>query len=109
MAIPPYETLPAHCFWPDDVESLDPVVRPKFKIGPRDKVATVRGDFSEHNSRRLESAGFHHLITEDAPPLLKQSEAARLGYGVATARIGEVSTTGQFLDRLPRAYGRLSP
>jgi GSCFA family len=114
MATHPYKTLPAHCFWRDAAagrppEAVDPVVRAKFKIDPRDKVATAGSDFAQHIARRLESSGYHHLVTETAPPHAAEAEAARLGYGVYTARYGDIHTSRQFLQLLLRAYGALVP
>jgi hypothetical protein len=113
MAMHPYQTLPSHCFWPNTVagplENVDPVVRAKFKIAPHDKVATAGSCFARHIGQHLESSGFHHLITESAPPGVAPADAARLGYGVFTARYGDIYTSRQLLQLLLRAYGALVP
>ena len=114
MSTHPYEALPAHCFWRDAVaghplEDVDPVVRAKFKIARQDKVASAGSCFAQHIARRLESSGFHYLITESAPPLVAPADAARFGYGVFTARYGAVYTTRQWLQLLLRAYGAFVP
>jgi hypothetical protein len=114
MPTHPYENLPAHCFWRDAIagvpaDDVDPVVRAKFKIAPNDKIATAGSCFAQHIGPRLESSGFHHLITESAPPLVAPGDAAQLGFGVFTARYGAIYTSRQLLQLLLRAYGALVP
>ncbi len=105
MATHPYEMLPAHCFQGEAV-ALDPVARAKFKIGPRDKVATAGSDFAKHIARH---PGLQHLVTEAAPSHITPAEATRLGYGVYTARYGDIYTSRHLLQLLLRAYGSLVP
>ena len=84
-------------------------MRAKFKIAPQDKVATAGSCFAQHIGPRLESSGFHYLITESAPPLVAPGDAAQFGYGVFTARYGAIYTSRQLLQLLLRAYGALVP
>jgi hypothetical protein len=111
MSIDPYQALPAHCFWRGVVasEDVDPVVRAKFKIAPHDKVATAGSCFALHMGPRLESSGFHHLVTESAPAHVAAADAPRFGYGAFSARYGEIHTSRQWLQLLLRAYGALVP
>jgi len=110
MATHPYKTLPAHCFWTRVAAGdVDPVIRAKFRIGPHDKVATAGSCFAEHIARRLESSGFHHLVTETAPARIASPDVPQFGYGVYTARYGDIYTSRQLLQLLLRAYGALVP
>ncbi len=114
MARHPYTSLPAHCFWRDAVaapngEDVDPVVRAKFTITAKDKVATAGSCFAQHIARHLASSGFHYLVTETAHPLVAAADPARFGYGVFTARYGNVYSTLQLAQLLQRAYGVFTP
>ena len=69
----PYRNLPKYHFWRDSVASvkpadLDPVVNPKFRIAPTEKVATAGSCFAQHIARTLSRNGFHYYIAETAPP-----------------------------------------
>lgn len=110
MARHPYASLPPHCFWRDAVaapafQDVDPVVEAKFTISAADKVATAGSCFAQHIARHLANSGFHYLVTEAAHPLVKSADTGRFGYGVFTARYGNVYTTRQLLQLLQRAYG----
>ena len=115
MGAHPYVTLPAHCYWRESVvspkaEDVDPVVRAKFTITAQDKIATAGSCFAQHISRHLAKNGFHYLVTETAHPLVATTTGMqRFGYGVFTARYGNVYTTRQLAQLLLRAYGAFTP
>jgi len=114
MSTHPYQALPAHCFWRDAVAGappgdVDPVVRSKFMIASQDKVATAGSSFAQHIGPRLETSGLRHLITEGAPAHVAAADATRFGYGVFSARYGDIYTSRQFLQLMLRAYGALVP
>ncbi len=110
----PYKTLPEHCFWRQSVakppfDEVDPVVRPKFLISRRDRVATAGSCFAQHIARHLAASGFHYLVTETPHPLVSRCDVASYGYGVFTARYGNVYTPRQLIQLLRRAYGQFMP
>ena len=110
----PYKTLPKHCFWRQSIAEVplgevDPVVRAKFKIAKDDKIATAGSCFAQHIARHLKISGFNFLVTEDAHPLVPPDVAQRFGYGMFTARYGNVYTSRQFLQLIKRAYGLFQP
>lgn len=114
MTAHPYSALPPHCYWRDAVAGppyaeVDPVVRAKFSISAKDKVATAGSCFAQHIARHLARNGFHYLVTETAHPLVAAGDVARYGYGMFTARYGNVYTTRQLLQLLQRAYGEFVP
>jgi GSCFA family len=110
----PYRSLPEHCFWRQSVArpafgEVDPVVRPKFLISREDRVATAGSCFAQHIARHLAASGFHYLVTETPHPLVSSCDVASYGYGVFTARYGNVYTPRQLIQLLRRAYGQFTP
>lgn len=111
--IHPYEGLPAASFWRRAVAGVpagevDPVVAGKFRIAADDRVATAGSCFAQHISRYLGSAGFRQFVTETGHPITAL-HAADFGYGLFTARYGNLYTARQLLQLLERAFGCFSP
>lgn len=109
----PYRDLPDYRFWRRACElvplaDLDPVIHPRFGIGPEDRIATAGSCFAQHISRALRRHRFRFLITERAQGLT-QTEAERRQFGVYTARYGNLYTARQLLQLLERAYGQFKP
>ena len=109
----PYSDLPPARFWRRSVSSverhlLDPVVSAKFAIGRADKVATAGSCFAQHIARKLQASGFNYYIAE-APPAVPAEEARARGFGVFSARYGNIYTVRQLLQLFERAHGRFAP
>lgn len=106
----PYKNKPDHQFWHKTVAwegpgQLDPfVTKPKFVIRPRSRVATMGSCFAQHISRELLKQGFNFFDAEPAPDQLSFEEARQLGYGIFSARYGNVYTVRQALQMLDRAF-----
>jgi hypothetical protein len=110
----PYSRVPDYALWRRAFEGkrpadVDPVVAFPFRISRTEKVATAGSCFAQHLSRSLTDAGFSVLYTEPGHPLLDEAQRQRFGYGVYTARYGNVYTSRQLLQLLQRALGRFSP
>ncbi|BEV01874.1 GSCFA domain-containing protein [Novosphingobium olei] len=110
----PYLGRPDYQFWRkdpalDDKRLFDPVGTPSFQIGERDKIATAGSCFAQHVARFLANAGFDFLVTEKPHPVLSQGVAAKLNYGLFTARYGNIYSTRQLRQLLERAYGIFEP
>lgn len=102
----PYRDKPDHAFWRKAVSEIDPadvdpVVNPRFRIGPDDKVATAGSCFAQHIARALQNQGFEYLITEPGP--------VERNYGVYPARFGNIYTPRQMLQLVQRVYGLFEP
>lgn len=102
----PYRDIPAHQNWRKSVAEVsapevDPVVDFKFKISPTDKVATAGSCFAQHLARALVRSGLNYFAPEQGDPAL--------GYGLYSARYGNVYTTLQLSQLLDRAYERFTP
>ncbi len=108
------QNLPEHCFWRELIAAplpadVDPVVRAKFTISPSDKVATAGSCFAQHIARRLTREGFNYFVPEAAHPLFGPALAEQYGYGVFSARYGNIYTSRQLVQLLQRAYGMFTP
>jgi GSCFA family len=110
----PYKDLPDHALWRRAVANvaaaeLDPVVDVPFLIGAHDKVATSGSCFAQHIGRYLRDSGLNYYVTETANPIAKPEIALKMGYGVFTARYGNIYTSRQLLQLLRRAFGKFTP
>jgi GSCFA family len=106
----PYKNLQDYQFWRRGVSNIeahaiDPVVNPKFSIGRDEKVATAGSCFAQHISRQIKNIGFNYYVPESGDHL-DQSEQSRLGYGVFSARFGNIYTVRQLLQLFEEAFGR---
>ena len=113
MADHPYRSLPDSAYWRRAVAAkgaaVDPVVGDFPRIARTDKVATAGSCFAQHVARHLAASGFNYLVTEQAHPILDAQIARAAGYGLYTARYGNIYTTLQLTQLIDRAYGRFSP
>ncbi len=114
MSEHPYKKLPDYCFWSRsignvDPADVDPVVHAKFQIAKSDRIATGGSCFAQHLARHLARAGFNYFVTESLHPLIPEAMAKDYGYGVFSARYGNVYTARQLLQLLRRAYGDFVP
>ena len=114
MTVHPYRTLPASAFWRKAVAGMavrdvDPVGDVGFKIKPTDRVATAGSCFAQHIARYLREGGFRFLVTETAHPIVPAEDADAFGYGLFTARYGNIYTARQLLQMFQRAYGLFVP
>jgi hypothetical protein len=109
----PYADLPDHRFWRRAVErvsstELDPVVRTGFTIDRATRVATAGSCFAQHIARKLRSEGFNYVVA-DAVKGMSAQESHRRGFGVYSARYGNLYTVRQLLQLFDRAHGDLKP
>jgi hypothetical protein len=109
----PYASLQDTAFWrravaQKDVADVDPVVDVPFTLSRTDRVATAGSCFAVRLSQHLSRSGFTFFVTEEAHPLLGDS-AAEFGYGVFSARYGNVYTSRQLVQLFDRAYGTFQP
>lgn len=108
----PYKGLPDYQFWRRAVSAvephrLDPVVAPRFRIDRSDRVVTAGSCFAQHISRQLARIGFRYHVTEDGEGLTPAERQDR-GFGIFSARFGNVYTVRQLLQLLREAFGRRS-
>jgi hypothetical protein len=110
----PYSGIPGYRRWRAGVADplpadFDPVVSFPFKISAGERIATAGSCFAQHVARHLRLRGFNFLDAEPAHPLLPADTARDFGYGLFSARFGNIYTSRQLLQLLRRAYGRFTP
>ena len=110
----PYEQAALYRRWRTGVAEIpaaevDPVVSLPFLISRSDRIVTAGSCFAQHIAHYLRRSGYHFLETETAHPILSSSLASAYGYGVYSARYGNIYTARQLLQLFERAYGRFQP
>lgn len=113
-AASPYTGLPERAFWRSAVAArapLDPgdLYVPRFTISRQNKIATAGSCFAQHIGRALRGAAFNVLDCEHAPADLDRDEAEARGYGLFSARYGNIYTARQLLQVLREAEGKVRP
>ena len=108
-----YEGLPDRSFWMRTVAGKDSLnefnwYRKKFDLGAR-RIATAGSCFAQHIGRFLRQSGFRYLDTEPPPAFLDEESRGRFGYGMYSARYGNIYTSRQLLQLFQRAYGEFVP
>jgi len=110
----PYRSLPSYTRWSKAVAAptfseLDPVVNFPFVIDPDHKVATAGSCFAQHIARHLSQSGFNYYVVEPGHPLGGKELNDAFGYGMFSARYGNLYTAAQLLQTAQRAYGDFHP
>lgn len=90
-------------------DAIDPHVGPGCAINPTDKVASAGSCFAQRISDAIRNSGYNYLVTEAGPPFLSEAQTTALGYGVYSARYGNIYTSLQLLQLFQRAFGRFDP
>ena len=109
----PYTSLPDSAYWRRGVVEAGTEFtltgQDYINITPETLVATAGSCFAQHIGRHLSAAGFNYLVTEQPHPIISQEIAHELGYGVFTARYGNIYTSLQLLQLIERSYGQFDP
>lgn len=109
----PYEALQARAHWKSVSRANHPLdisgwYEKKFPISDL-RIATAGSCFAQHIGRELRGSGFRYVDVEPAPNLLDPSRHAAYGYGLYSARYGNIYTVRQLLQLLQRATGEFQP
>jgi hypothetical protein len=109
-----YDGRPAQSFWKtgvceQDLQNAHGLYRKKFAITPETRIATAGSCFAQHIGTHLKANGFNVLDKEQAPVLMLPKTAQKFGYGLYSARYGNVYTARQFNQLLREAYGQFEP
>lgn len=110
----PYSSLPAYCFWKKALDFTNPVdvdlvTNPKFRISREHKIATAGSCFAQHIAKTLISKNFNYLQVEPPPADMPADVVAQHGYGLFSARYGNIYTARQLLQLFERAYDEFHP
>lgn len=96
----PYSNLPPRAFWRGGVAGASPfpndIYRPKFAVTKDTKVFTAGSCFAQHVGAAMKAAGISVIDAEPARRGLPPETAKRFGYGVYSARFGNLYTVKQF-------------
>lgn len=95
----PYSDLPRHAFWrlcrEDPGFCLAEIYRPGFRLAPGTRVATAGSCFAQHIGRYVRSSRLRFIDAEPAPRGMSAETAARFGFGLFSARYGNIYTARQ--------------
>ncbi len=101
----PYCDFPAKAFWrsgtlPDDDGTIAGLYMPKFAIDADTGIATAGSCFAQHIGAALRRADC--MIVDTEPPLRRMPEtvARHYGYGIYSARYGNIYTPRQLVELL---------
>jgi len=109
----PYQDLPPEAFWRTGVveqpEGLAKLYTPRFPLDRTMRIATAGSCFAQHIGRHLKKRGYQLSDAEPAPPGLTGPTAAHFGYGIYSARYGNIYTVRQFLQLFQESEGAFTP
>lgn len=110
----PYADRPPRSFWKTGVARSAPgairdLYHKKFDILAEDRIATAGSCFAQHITGKLRASGYCVMDVEPAPPWLPEQVVLAHGYGLFSARYGNVYTTRQLLQLAREAYGDFTP
>lgn len=113
MSSNPYGDLPDTSFWRRSVSRVerhrvDPMLAPRFRISRKQGVATAGSCFAQHIARKLRALDFNYMVCESGDGL-DPGPALAQGYGVFSARFGNIYTARQLLQLYRRAHGDFVP
>ncbi len=109
----PYKSQPSQAFWRNTIQNtyaldINNWYSKKFPLSDK-RIATAGSCFAQHIGRELREQGFNYLDFEPAPEFLNQKIWSDFGYGMYSARYGNVYTSRQLLQLLQRALGEFTP
>lgn len=110
----PYRGRPSHTFWKSaiagrGIDDLKGIYSKKFDIGPKSAVATAGSCFAQHISRYLRASGYRVLDAEPGPKNVDTDMLREHGYGVYSARYGNIYYVRQLLQLAQEAFGIRHP
>ena len=103
----PYFQLEPRAFWRRHLNTADfgaeDIYRPKFAIDTSTKIATAGSCFAQHIGRYLKTSSCNLLDVEPAPFGLSLKNQKAFGYGIYSARYGNIYTAHQLNQLLTEA------
>lgn len=103
----PYRDLPPQSFWKScrdgDGFRLGDIYAPRFALSAGDRVATAGSCFAQNISQELRRSELTFVDTEPAPRGMLPGVARAFGYGLFSARYGNIYTARQMRQLLDDA------
>ncbi|MCB6176730.1 GSCFA domain-containing protein [Rhodobacter sp. Har01] len=104
----PYQGLAARAYWRTGLaETPYPpagIYQPKWRLAKTDRIVTAGSCFAQHVGRALRRNGFNVLDGEPAPDRIPADQVSRYGYGLYSARYGNIYTARQLRQLLEEAW-----
>ena len=109
----PYQNRPSRSFWRSGVSEAVAVppdlYQPKFRLDRDARIMTAGSCFAQHIGRALRRREFAVMDAEPVPGRLKPEAAQAFGYGIYSARYGNIYTVRQLLQLAQEALGCFAP
>jgi hypothetical protein len=110
---PPYKSQPPLAYWEAAVSRRHPlelsdIYSKKFEVAGK-RLATAGSCFAQHIGRALKARGYSFLDEEPAPEIFPAALHSAYGYGLYSARYGNIYTVRQLLQLLRRSLGEFTP
>lgn len=103
-----YATLPDRAFWRRCLASgdfrLKELYSPRLTLGPDAAIATAGSCFAQKIGHELRASSARFLDLEPVPAGLSSATAAQLGFGLFSARFGNIYTTAQLFQLADDAF-----
>ncbi len=104
----PYSDLPPRAFWrlcrDEPGFRVSEIYQPKFRLSAGLRVATAGSCFAQNIGRYIRSSPLQLVDTEPAPHGMAPETAQRFGFGLFSARYGNVYTARQLRQLLEDAF-----
>jgi hypothetical protein len=109
-----YKNLPDSSYWRKSIsmktiDEVDPVSPPRFQLQKSDRIITAGSCFAQHIAKKLTLDGFNYHIAEMPPANMTADEALDRGYGLFSARYGNIYTARQLKQLVERCTGAFTP
>ena len=110
----PYIGLDGSAFWKTAVgsqaaEQIRGLASPRTRLSRDEAVGTAGSCFAQHIGRALTAEGYRLIDVEPAPAFLSPEHHRSYGFGLFSARYGNIYTAAQLKQLLLRAYDRFTP
>lgn len=110
----PYDGLEARAFWRSGVAEAGAwpppdLFRPRFPIPRTARILTAGSCFAQHVGKALRANGFSVIDAEPMTASVPPEVAQAYGYGLYSARYGNIYTVRQLLQLLREAWGDFTP
>lgn len=110
----PYEDLPSRAFWKQAVAQrnameLADVYVPRFEISRTTRITAAGSCFAQHIGKQFKKRGYGFIDVEPAPVGLPEEQHSTFGYGIYSARYGNIYSARQLVQTFARARGERTP
>lgn len=110
----PYQGLPSRAFWKQAVAQRNPmelegVYTPRFEIARSTRITAAGSCFAQHIGKQFKTRGYGFIDVEPAPENLPAAAHSTFGFGIYSARYGNIYSARQLVQTFARARGEHTP